>query len=303
MKSTITKLYDYKQAAIPESFLRWRIPDEEIAKQLETLSRNHAFDEDVLQVQPGDSVACHGRSAAEKWNRPVLLFYPGRGLCDPALENACVGASLGETKTVQAQEGPVELTVKRIVRRRNMPVGDELVQAENIPGVSTVADYYCWYRQTNEPERREQAASRCANFLLKEIQAHSAIHLDPDEKNEWLWSMVNNLYQSMIESGSDPRIPDEGFDFLTEEQAKAKMFKQREDLFTRYVVYAYMAQTLSGKSLDEICREGVEKFAAEQGLTPSYIWENSPRTTIYWKFISDRAFELLGDYAKGFLEA
>lgn len=303
MKSTITELYDYQQAVIPAEFLRWRVSDEEIAGQLEILSRNHAFEEDVDQVQSGDSVACQGRSQAEKWNRQVLLFYPGRELCAPELENACVGARLGERRTAQTPDGEVELTVKRIVRRRNMPVGDGLVQAENIPGVETVADYCRWYRQTQEPARREQAASRCASYLLKEIQKHSTIFLDQEEKDAFLWGMVNELYRTMVESGMDPRIPEEGFDFLTEEEAKAKIYRQREYLFTQHVVHAYMAQKLSGQSLEQIVQEGVEKFAAEQGLTPEYIWENSAKTTIYWKFVSDKAAELLGDYAKRFLEA
>ena len=254
-------------------------------------------------MQAGDSVACRGESAAARWNRPVLLFYPGRELCAPELENACVGAGLGERRTVTAKEGDVSLTVERIVRRSNMPVDDRLVQAENLPGVETVAGYYRWYRAANEPERRKQAAASAARFLLREIQAHSVLCLDQEEKDEFLWGLVNTLYRSMVESGEDPTVPEEGFEFLTEEEAKAKMYREREGLFSKYVVHAYMAETLSGQTVEEICREGVEKFAAEQGMTPEYIWENSSLTTIRWKFVSDRAVELLGNYAEKYLEA
>lgn len=303
MKSTITELYDYTKAMIPKDLLRWRIPDEEIARQLEALSRSHAYEEEADEVQAGDSIACRGESEAARWNRPVLLFYPGRGLCAPELEDGCVGARVGERRTVQTEEGEVALTVERIVRRRNMPVGDELVQAENLPGVETVDDYYRWYRDANEPGHRKEAASRAAGFLLKEIQAHSVLSIDQTEKDKWLWGVVNTLYDSMVQAGVDPTIPEDGFEFLTEEEAKAKMYKERENLFSWYAVHAYMAEKLSGLSLDEICREGVKKFAAEQGYTAEYIWENSARTTIYWKFVTDRAVELLGEYAEQFLEA
>ena len=99
MRSKVTKPYDYKLIPVPREMRLWRITDQELEEHLETLSHNHAYEADVDMVELGDSVACRGESAAARWNRPVLLFYPGRGICDEALENACVGAKLGERRT------------------------------------------------------------------------------------------------------------------------------------------------------------------------------------------------------------
>ena len=138
MRSKVTKPYDYKLIPVPREMRLWRITDQELEEHLETLSHNHAYEADVDMVELGDSVACRGESAAARWNRPVLLFYPGRGICDEALENACVGAKLGERRTVTVEGDEITLTVTRIVRRSQMSVGDELIRAENIPGVETL---------------------------------------------------------------------------------------------------------------------------------------------------------------------
>lgn len=303
MKSTITRLYDYKQSAIPEELRLWRVKDEEVQAQLETLSRNHAFETDAEYVQSGDSVACRGESGAARWNRETLLFYPGRGLCPAELENACVGAKVGECRTVQTAEGEVKLTVKRIVRRSNMPIGDELIKAEGIEGVETVADYDRWYREDKGAFYRQQALYRSANFLLEEIQGKSEIFIDPEEKSAWMWERINFLYEAFLAAGIDPKIPSEGFDFLTEEQAKEKMYKEQEWAFDAYVVQSYMAEKLSGQTMEQICQEGLEKLAAEHGMTVDELRATSSEPMIHGKFAMEAAMEELSKYTDQFLEA
>ncbi len=302
MKSTITKLYDYKQAVIPAELLNWHVPDEEITAQLETLSHNHAYEMEPETVQTGDSVACRSESAAARWDRETLLLFPGRGLCDSALENACVGARVGECRTVSTPEGEVTLTVRRILRRANMPVCDELVQAEHIDGVNTVADYRSWFRAQREDFYRMQAKYQSANFLLDQVKQHSEISIDQEEKDAWMWDLVNSLYDALVDAGMDPKIPQEGFDFLTEEQAKEKMYHEWEWAFTADVVQAYMVEQVFGLSLEDVCREGVEKLAAEHGMTADQLRAASCDSMIRRKFAQEKAMELLGDYAEPFLE-
>jgi len=303
MKSTITQLYDYRQSVIPAELRLWHAKDEEIQAQLETLSRNHAFEAEVETVQSGDSVACRGESSAARWNRETLLFYPGHGLCASELENACVGAKVGESRTVETAEGQVTLTVKRIIRRSNMPIGDELVRLEGIKGVETVADYERWFRKERETFYRQRACYQCASFLLEEIQSKSTLSIDQSEKSTWLWDRVNSLYDAMVAAGMDPTIPEEGFDFLTEEQAKEKMYKEQEQTFPAYVVQVCMAEKLSGQSMEEICQEGLEKLAAEHGMTVEELRKTGSEAMIAGKFAMEKAMELLGRYAEQFLEA
>lgn len=302
MKSTITRLYDYKQSVIPAERLRWRVPDQEIADRLETLSHNHAYEMEPETVQTGDSVACRGESACPRWNRETLLFFPGQGLCDGVLENACLGAKVGERRTVSLPEGEVALTVKRILRRANMPVGDALVQAEHIDGVNTVAEYYDWYRADKREFNRMRAKYQSASFLLDEIKAHSEISIDQEEKDAWMWDRINSLYNALVEAGMDPKIPKEGFDFLTEEQAKEKMYHEQEWAFTDFVVQAYVVEHVFGLSLEDVCREGLEKLAAEHGMTVEALRATSCDSMIQGKFAMEKALDLLGGYTEQFLE-
>ncbi len=302
MRSTITKLYDYKQAVIPAELLNWHVPDEEIAAQLETLSRNHAYEMEPETVQTGDSVACRSESAAARWNRETLLLFPGRNLCDSALENACAGARVGESRTVSTPEGEVTLTVKRILRRANMPVGDELVQAEHIDGVNTVTEYYDWYRADKRDFNRMRAKYQSASFLLDEIQAHSEYAIDQEEKREWMTQQVNALYNTLVDAGMDPKIPEEGFNFLTEEQAKEKLYGEYEWSFKPFVTQAYVVEHVFGLNLEDVCREGLEKLAAENGATPDALRASSCDAMIQSNFAREKAIELLGSYAEQFLE-
>lgn len=301
MKSTITKLYDYKQSIIPQELRRWHASEEEIREQLELLSRNHAFEEDAEEVRSGDSVACRGESAAARWNRETLLVYPGHGLM-PAMEEALLGAKTGEYRTVETEEGAVKLTIKRIVRRSNMPMGDELIRLEKIDGVETVEDYRQWFRRQKEDFYRQRARYQCAKFLLDEIREKSQLSIDQEEKDAWLREQVDCLYNAMVAVGRDPRIPDEGVDFLTEEQAKEKMCREQEWAFTEYVVQSHMAEKLSGAPMEDIARKGLEKMAAENGMTVEQLRSGSCDAMIYAKFAMDKAMELLGSYAEQFLE-
>lgn len=302
MKSTITQLYDYKQSVIPAELRRWHAAEEEIREQLKTLSRNHAFEAEVEEVQSGDSVACRGESTAARWDRKTLLFYPGHGLM-PVLEEALLGAKAGESRTVETAEGPVKLTVKRIVRRRNMPVGDVLVRLEGIEGVETVADYERWFREQREDFYRQRARYQCAKFLLDEIQEKSTLSIDQEEKDAWMKERIDCLYDAMVAAGMDPTIPSEGFDFLTEEQAKEKMYREQEWAFTACVVQSYMAEKLSGVSMEDITREGLEKLAAENSTTVEQLRATSCEAMIQGKFALEKAMELLGEYTEQFLEA
>lgn len=301
MKSTVTKLYDYTRFEIPAEWTLWRIKDEEIASKLETLSHNHAIEADVDTVEPLDSVACRGESESPRWNRPVLLFYPGRGLCSPELENALVGAKLGESRTVSTPDGNVTLNVTRIIRRRNMPVGDELVRAESIEGVETVADYYRWYREQNEPERRTNAAMMIAYQMIKRIAAESEFSFDEDEKRAFVTDQVDRFYRALVLAGIDPTIPKEGFDFLTEEQAKANMYSDYEPFFNTYVACRHLVELLAGVDAETFCEAGLEKLAADNNMTVEMMLENSGRDACYSKLLQDKALELLAQYTEQFL--
>lgn len=263
MKSTITQLYDYQQAPIPEKYRLWRIKDEEIRGQLETLSHDCARLEDVEEVQPLDAVRCRGESTVARWSRGNLLFYPGRGLCDEALENACLGKKVGETYTAAVENGEVTLTVERIVRQFIPPVDDELVRVSGPEGVDTVEDYYRWYREQNEPQRRQDAVGNVAYILIREIIKNSTFALDEEEKNAWCRAEAQRNYDLRVASGMDPTIPEEGTTFLTSEEALARLQAKQEPRFAEFVACAYLAEHVGGQNLEEVYRQYLNEFIDE----------------------------------------
>ena len=302
MKSTVTKMYDYKSWKIPSQITLWRIADEEIGQQLERLSHDYARETDADTVELLDSVACQGKSESSRWNRPVLLIYPGRKLCAEEMENALVGAKLGESRTVTMPDGDVTLTVTRIVRRRNMPVGDDLVKAVGIEGGETVEGYYRWYRDQYEPERRANAAMRIAYQMIKQIVEKSEFRFDENEKRDWLNDRVERYYRALVLAGIDPTIPQEGTVFLTEEQAKAEMYADFEPQFSSYVVCGHLVETMTGVAAETFCENGLEKFAADNNMSVEELVESSGKYACYDKLLQDKALALLTAYTEQFLE-
>lgn len=262
MKSTITKLYDYTQVQIPERSGLWRVGDEEIRKHLETLAHDCAYLEDVEEVQHLDAVLCRGVSSIARWNRPNLQFYPGRGLCEAAIENACIGKKVGETYTASVEDGEVTLTVEQIVRQTIPPMNDELVRIKGPEGVDTVADYYRWYREQNEPGRYQSALEEIAYTLLEETAKNSVFSLDQEEKDAWCKEEGERLYRMWSAAGMAPTLSDDGT-FLTEEEALAKVQVAQEPQFLVTVTAAYLVETVGGQSLEQVYSQYMADLATE----------------------------------------
>lgn len=303
MKSKVITLFDYRKVTVPSELGKWHMPAEELENQLKTLSHAHAIETEEEIVETGDSVACRGESACPRWNREVLLFYPSHGLCEEALENGLLGAHVGETRAIQTSEGEVGLTVQRIVRRKDMPIGDAMVQCEHIEGVNTLTDYGRWFREQKEDFYRQRARYQCANYILGEVEKGSTLFLDPEERDAWVWEHTNCIYDAMVAAGMDPTVPEEGVEFLTEEQAREKFFHQYAWVFPTYIVQAHVAEILSGRTMADICKEGLEKLAAEHGMSVEAVKASSCKSMIYGKFAQEAAMELLAVYAEQFLEA
>lgn len=261
MKSIVTKLFDYTQAEVPPALRLWRVTDQAMEARLAVLSRSHARELEFDQVRSGDSVVCRGESAVSRWNKPVLLFYPGHGLCEQAIEDALVGMKTGEAKTVAASDGAVTLTVSRIVRREPHPIDDSLIRLEQIEGVETLEEYRRWYRETTEAEDRKRNLGYLARHLLTEIEKHSVCALDEAEETAWAEESAVLMRRSEEAQGIDPTVPEEGTDFLTEEQVREKYIQKCRPLFRNMVVDAAVAEALSGLDAESVLQDGMREMA------------------------------------------
>ncbi len=301
MKSSVVKLFDYLCWDAPAELCRWRIADEEIQARLERLSRDKAYEFEADSVELFDSVSCLGASESPRWNRR-LLFYPGRKLCEEALETALLGARRNESVSVETPEGKLTLTVQNIVRRRVVPVGDELVQLLGMEGVGTVEDYFRWYRAQNEPERRSNAKMYIAYQLLKKIAEQSEYCFDEDERREWLDDRMERYYNALLLAGVDPTVPSEGTDFLTEEEAKEKIKAGFEPQFKGAVACAHIVEKACGVSADAFCEEGLPQLAETYHMSAEAFVAANGRQACYDKLLQDKTLELLSAYTEVFLE-
>ncbi len=303
MKSRVVTLYDYTQAAIPEEMRRWRIDETEIDHQIETLIHSHAVEMDADAVATGDSVVCRGESAVARWNKPVLLFYPGHGLCEKGIEDALIGMKAGESKAVIASEGVLTLTVCRIVRRVPHPVDDALVQLEGIEGVETLEQYRRWYRETTEQRNRRDRINHIARKLLNDTAAKTVYEIDEAEETAWAIDIANREYDAMVANGMDPTVPEDGVEFLTEEQARQKMVDRVRPFFRDEFAYVALAVQLSGMDEEtyfrtELEREGQRYYqkSAEELL------EMAPESTWRSQVFHNGSEDLLRTYAEKLVE-
>ncbi len=302
MKSCVTKLYDLSKFQPEEEARRWRVSDGEIDDRLALLSRNHAREIDVDTVREKDSVACRGESTVERWNQPVLLFYPGRSLCEKVVEEALIGMKVGESRTVAASEGDVTLTVLRVMRREPHPVDDELVKLEAIESVGTLADYRKWYRETIETKNRLEQPQRMAYSLLRAIKEGSEYDIDPEEESTAIREKANNYYDAMVAMGRDMTVPDEGVEFLTEEQARERCYQQMRPFYRDYVACVAVAEQIGGMDYENAYQQGLVEAAASHGQKPEDLLVNGRTWSVEEYAMESEALKVLAGACERFLE-
>ena len=224
MKSKVISFYDYKNVKIPEEVRNWHIRDEEIEKRLETLCRNHPEESHPDTAARGDSVLC-------QMNGRIVPIYPGQGMF--FREDEIVGMKKGETKG--------DITVLEITRRRPAALSDAVILAERIENVKTVAEYSAYFREKEERERRINALKRTASYIGQEVLKKSEFRMDEEETDRLSVEFGRKMYEAMVKAGIDPTVPEDGVDFLTEEEALARMVEENRARIPQLVLDEYYA--------------------------------------------------------------
>ena len=297
MKSKIVKLFDMKELEIPSDLLNWHMSNEEIDAELNRLAASHPVETHPNTAETGDSVLCRAVSDDPKWNREAMPIYPGRGMLEATLENAVVGMKVAESKTV----GNVTLTVLEITRRRPSQINDELIKKGNIDGVETVEQYRAWLRQTTELDRKRTMLNRLAYYLLEEVAKRSEMEIDDEEFDTIAENIAKKQYQAMVNAGIDPTIPEDGVDFLTEEEALAKMAAQNRERLRTCVVneyYATVVQPISPEDFETAMRAFEQSMGKNHEELIEYAGEILVNDYIYGQVFS----KVVSDYAEALME-
>lgn len=218
MRSTVTKLCDWRRLSVPKELGKWHMDEKAVDEKLAELANSHAAEIQADVVRKGDSVRlrCTEGSLTER----TVLLYPGLGLPQAAeAEQAVTGCRVGAQ--IHTQIGGKEqcLVVEEIRRRTPAAVDDALIRAEQIEGVATLEAYAHWYQERTEEQNKENARKNIAYYLQQEIVRLSEYALDQDEVYEWTDKRARQEFDELLSMGEDPRIPEDGVELLSDEQA------------------------------------------------------------------------------------
>ena len=305
MNSSVLRCCDYISLPIPEESTKWRIPDSEILRELEALAGDHAVERRMDRpVQDGDCVRCVCRAASdEAWAGRVILLYPGREL--PGAERAekvVLKHSAGEMFEADVGGRKVTLEVTDVLCRQQLPLGDALVRALELPGVETVEDYMRWYRSQHEGERRQKACYAIVHDWLTQIAAQSEIFVDEAEKRSWATRRAEMMFPAMLKAGIDVRKPRDGGDLLTEEQAIELLAREQECGFVPFVIYDYFCAKDHFRLTETDYLETLERLGAERGLTLEEAKKQSDFSFYLEKMYQEHTYMLLSREAEALLE-
>ena len=304
MGSTVTMLYDYLSAEVPQELCRWHITDEEADEALILLGRDYASQNRVEQAEEGDSLRCR-----DEQGRTVPL-YPGRKLPGAEeAEKAALGRKSGETFACRLGTTDVRLTVEEILRLEPHPVDNALVKLAGIPEVETVAGYRDWYVRETEPKKREDAAKKITRWLWDQLGERSEISVDQSERDHWCGARGKEIYDSMVKNGYDPHIPEEGTALLSDEEALAKIVREQEEEYRKFVIARHVSRRNGFEYTKELFTKDVDQFIEtfrERLLEDGFDMENAYSDDAFLSWEADayvrHTFELLNQAAEKYLE-
>lgn len=302
MNSKVTELYDYTKAPIPDELRRWRVTDEEVQEALKKLSFAHAREKEIQISREKDCVVCRGEGNTPPWNRSVLLFYPGFNLCDTAVEQAMIGKKAGDQVRFSTSRGEAVLTVIRVLGGwEPFPISDALVKMEKIDGVDTVEKYRNWYRETTQTTRREEQSIPIGVELLQQVLKKSQVYIDPKEEARWTWDWVDFQLAAYEKRGMDWKMFEGIDDSVVPEEARKRVFDNYRSAFHDCLIFRGLMEQ-KGIDPEEVFREGIKEYGADQEKTPEEYIRESSRSALEFSFWLKESKKIMLDYARQHLD-
>ncbi len=285
MKTKVTKLLDVELIPTPEDIPDWHVDEAAVDGLLSTLALQHATESEASEARTGDTVFC---TAEGKYADRTVLIYPGRSMPGAeAAEKAVLGAAPGGTVRTELGGAPAVLTVKKIVRRAPARIDDELIRGQQIDGVDTVEGYRVYIKDKTEEQNRSLSAKHLSAALREELIAGSEYDVDEAEQEAWTENAAQEMLKMYEAEGIDPHVPEEGTDFLTDEEVLDNFKTQLRPQFLALAVSRAFCEE-RGVAFEEEDR----KFYADNGVTGEQA-EDSFLDSKMWEILYDIALERL----------
>lgn len=184
-----------------------------------------------------------------------------------------------------------------------MNVDESLIQEIAIEGVHSLEDYYRWYHQEHDGEKRKKAWIAIVQYWLTEIAARSEFEIDEEEKRDWCYRKSSFMYQAFLAAGIDLRKPtEERPKSLTEEEVIAEEAKKQERYFVPYVIYRYFCEKDGFVITEEMFLEEIRKIAVERGMDEAEALKQT-HIELYREIkYQEHTFYMLGREAEKYLE-
>lgn len=199
MRSTLTRVADLSDCALPP----FEMPDIDalVEEDLTALLRRRAAVRTHDVVAAGDMVQVRLDGPTDRLTRDRIGLVVGAGLFDAALEQALVGARVGESMQVAHPDGPVTAEILS-AQGRELPVATDDLIAELSDGeYATVADYRRARAEAIRQRQREDYLPRAAwDVLLQAISRTEAI-IDPADRDELVAAEVERCRELAREEG------------------------------------------------------------------------------------------------------
>lgn len=203
--ATLLREFDFREANVPEKMLVIKIEQAVIDKGLAGAAERFLTIEpagdgiragDIVRISYPDETAEDGTRQAQ--------FSVGRHFFDPALEDALLGMTRGQTAelSVKGQKKPVTILS---VKRRNIPVlTDEAVASIGVEDVDTVEKYRQYLIDRAVRRKRSERDRILIDFVEKQAAAQSEFTPVDRESEEY-----RSLYSQQMDQARQFAAQDE----------------------------------------------------------------------------------------------
>lgn len=205
MKSTVVSLPQLSQLTLSDNLLKVERQDYDqiIKNDLEKLQRQYAkdlFRKEGEDIRLGDvvelSIESDKPGSPQKFNREQVSLKIGKNFYDKTLEAALIGKQVGKDYQMVAGDlgqFSVHLTVRSAKYMDLQPLTDEIIQKEEIPGVSTLSEYQAdLLTSLQENDELDHIYTRVLPEISQDLIEQASFVIDQEELDRFVGECLAN---------------------------------------------------------------------------------------------------------------